>query len=564
MSSKADKPTPLTTTKNMRYGNLVYDGKNKVIWAVREDWNGVYEPLLPTVSIVRIKCKTGEETVQISGKDMYFCGEVNADGSAFSYITWNYPNMPWDGTKLYVAQLNKKGHVNKSIFISGGSNMSIMEPRWGLDKRLYYISDSNGRWNFKKAKVSTSSVSIESVTNLTDAEFGAPQWGMGSKMFAFDTQSKNIIAARCKQGSFSLVQVETKEPYHVTELDLTDEHGRGFTSLSAISGGSDSVVFIGGNNWTPSAVIEYTPSSGKHKTLRASHTLKANVDKYISTAEAIEFPTTDGATAYGFFYPPTNPKYTGPHGEKPPLIIRSHGGPSGAASTGLDLNIHYFTSRGLALVDVNYRGSSGYGRDFLTSLYGYWGVKDPQDCLAAADYLEKRGDIDGKRLVAEGGSAGGYCTNVLATYYDRLAAGASFYGISNLLQLAKMTGNYERHYIDQLVGPLPQSTDLYKERSPLYHVQKKGVKLTVPVVFFQGTDDHVVPPDQTKAIYETLVKKKIPTAEMLFQGEQHGFRMEKNIKASLWGEEYFLGQMLGYTPHDRSLPKIDIKNWPQK
>ena len=304
----------------------------------------------------------------------------------------------------------------------------------------------------------------------------------------------------------------------------------------------------------PSTLRTFDVASGKWETLRSSSGVMI-APGYLSIPEPVEFPTANGLTAYGFYYPPTNKDYTGPEAENPPLLVKSHGGPTSATTSTFNLRIQYWTSRGIAVLDVNYGGSTGYGRDYRTRLNGQWGIVDVQDCANGAHYLVERGDVDGERLMITGGSAGGYTTLCALTFDDTFKAGASHYGIGDLEPLALDTHKFESRYLDSMVGPYPEMKEVYEQRSAIKHTHL----LSRPVIFFQGLEDKVVPPSQSQSMFEAVRAKELPTAYIAFEGEQHGFRKAENIKRALDGELYFYSRVFNFELGDPVEP-IEIEN----
>jgi dipeptidyl aminopeptidase/acylaminoacyl peptidase len=304
----------------------------------------------------------------------------------------------------------------------------------------------------------------------------------------------------------------------------------------------------------PLAVVAVHTGSGDIEVYRQS--FEVSVDGgYISVPEAIEYPTENGLRAHGFYYPPTNKDVVAPDGERPPLLVRSHGGPTAAASSVLNLDVQYWTSRGIGILDVNYGGSTGYGREYRQRLDGQWGVVDVDDCVNAARYLVARGDVDGARLLIDGGSAGGYTTLCALTFRDAFAAGASHYGIGDLTIFAHETHKFESRYLQRLVGPLPERADLYHDRSPINYVDR----LSCPVILFQGLEDEIVPPNQAELMFAALRHKGLPCAYLAFPGEQHGFRRAENIRRALEAELYFFSRVFGFELADAIEP-VAIEN----
>ena len=314
------------------------------------------------------------------------------------------------------------------------------------------------------------------------------------------------------------------------------------------------IVFSAGAPDRPMTLLSLELSSGALIALQRAHDLEVD-SAYLSSAERVEFETTDGRMAHAFYYPPLNPDFVAPEGEKPPLLVKSHGGPTAAAQIALDLGIQYWTSRGFGVVDVNYGGSTGYGTEYRRRLNGAWGIVDVDDCVNAARYLAARGDADPERLAIDGGSAGGFTTLAALTFHDVFGAGASLYGVSDLEALAKETHKFESRYLDSLVGPYPERKDLYEERSPINHTHL----LSCPLLLLQGLEDEIVPPNQAEMMFEAVKAKGLPTAYVPFEGEQHGFRRSENIERALEAELYFYSRVFGFVPADAIEP-VEIEN----
>ncbi|MEK7483112.1 MAG: prolyl oligopeptidase family serine peptidase, partial [Planctomycetota bacterium] len=331
----------------------------------------------------------------------------------------------------------------------------------------------------------------------------------------------------------------------------------GYSEIYQVRANSEFAVFCAGDPKTPLSLYSLNLATGKTSLLKSSSAMPMEtLSPFISLPTPITFPTGKNEVAYGFYYPPTNPHFKASEQEKPPLILQCHGGPTGATTTTLDWEIQYFTSRGFGMIDINYRGSSGYGRQFRLSLYKNWGVYDPEDCLSAAQFLIQKGLVNPKKIVARGGSAGGYTTLCLLTSSTLCCAGASYFGISNMEMIAQHSDKLELHYPDQLVGIYPDEIDLYRERSPVHHADR----VQAPLIFFQGMEDPIVPPEQTQVMVDSLDKRKIPHAAFYFPNEQHGFRSAENIKKALESEYYFYAQIIGFSLGE-NLPPIEIKHW---
>jgi dipeptidyl aminopeptidase/acylaminoacyl peptidase len=377
-----------------------------------------------------------------------------------------------------------------------------------------------------------------------EAEFGFPQWVFRESAYAF-TAGGGIVAAYLVKGVGHLARIEAGQV-----RDLTDR----FEDWSWVATAGDRAYAIAASPVEAPAVVAVDPD-GTVEVIRPS--VAVDVDPaYFSRPETIEFPTTGGRTAFAFHYPPHNPDFEGPPGEKPPLLVHVHGGPTGATSTSFNLETQYWTSRGFAVVDVNYGGSTGYGTEYRRRLNGEWGVVDVDDTVAAARHLVDTGAVDGRRLAVAGGSAGGYTTLACLTMRPgRFSAGADYFGLSDLRVFVHDTHKFESRYLDSLVGPYPEREDLYVERSPITHVEQ----LATPLIVLQGDEDKIVPPNQSEIIVDAARRKGLPVAYLLFAGEQHGFRKAANIKRALEAELYFYGQVFDFATADEIDP-VDIEN----
>jgi dipeptidyl aminopeptidase/acylaminoacyl peptidase len=533
------EPEPLTPDSGRRFADMVVDPAHDRLVAVREDHAGDD----PVNEIVGVDLDDGEETVLATGNDFYSSPRPNPDGGRLAWLTWNHPNMPWDGTELVVCDVDAEGRPENVGRVAGGQDESIFQPEWSPDGTLYFVSDRTGWWNLYRLREGN----VEPLC-AKEAEFGVPQWQFGLSTYAF-LPSGDIICRYAEQDGSHLAILDTESG----NLEPVDTPYSSIVFVRADSA-TGRVVFLGGSPTEPACIVGLDPSTGEHEVLRRSD--EVDIDPgYLSVPEPVEFPTENGRTAYAFFYPPTNRDHAAPEDERPPLLVMSHGGPTAATSTSLDLEIQYWTSRGIAVLDVNYGGSTGYGREYRRRLDGAWGVVDVEDCANGAAYLAERGLVDGDRLMITGGSAGGYTTLCALTFTDTFAAGASHYGVSDLEELAKETHKFESRYLDRLIGPYPERADHYRERSPIHHTQK----LSCPVIFFQGLEDEVVPKEQAETMFAALREKGLPVAYVPFEGEQHGFRRAENITRALDGELYFYSHLFGFELADPVEP-VPIEN----
>ena len=519
-------PEPLTPEGNYRYADAVIDTQRQRLICIREDHTGEGEAVN---TIVSINLNNPEDIkILASGMDFYASPRLNADHSQLCWITWNHPNMPWDGTELWLASVEADGSLINSKKIAGGQEESIFQPQWSLRGVLYFVSDRSNWWNFYRYR----SGQIEPLYPIP-AEFGLPQWVFGMSTYGFATPD-GIICTYSEKGNSYLTTLNTQSR-QLQQIEIP------YTTISGIKVSGGRILFIGGSSTEPSAVVRLNFSDGEMSVLKRSTDLEID-NGYLSVAETIEFPTDNGQTAYGFFYPPTNKDYTAPSHEKPPLLVKSHGGPTAATSSSLSLKIQYWTSRGFAVLDVNYGGSTGYGREYRQRLKDNWGIVDVNDCANGAKYLAQKGLVDGDRMAITGGSAGGYTTLCALTFTDVFKAGASYYGVSDLEALVRDTHKFESRYLDNLIGPYPECQEIYIQRSPIHHTEG----LSCPVIFFQGLEDKVVPPNQAETMVEVLKAKGLTVEYVVFPDEQHGFRKAENIKRAITDEFRFYAQVFGF------------------
>lgn len=536
------QPRPITPAADVRYADYCFDQTRNRLICVREDHRN---PGVEAANcIVSVDVENNDECgrVLIEGNDFYSSPRVSPDGTQLAWLTWNHPNMPWDGCELWVGEFGEDGSLTSTRWVAGGAAESIFQPEWSPDGVLHFASDTNGWWNLHRI---SSDNEIESVTQ-TKGELGMPQWVFGMSSYAF-VSPQRVACAHVEQGvsTFGIIDTTTGK---LRTVDCP------FTDIQYVHAHDGQVVFRAGSPTEVVSITKYDVNTGDFETLRRSNDLEV-YPRYFSIPRAIEFPTEGGLTAHGFFYPPQNPDYRAPENEKPPLIVKSHGGPTAAASTALSLSIQYWTSRGFAVLDVNYGGSTGYGRQYRERLNKKWGIVDVDDCANGARYLANRGEVDGKRLVITGGSAGGYTTLCALTFRNTFKAGASHFGVSDAEALARDTHKYESQYLTGLLGPYPERRDIYYERSPINFPER----LSCPVIFFQGLEDKVVPPNQAEKMVQAMRAKRLPVAYVAFEGEQHGFRQAKNIKRALDGELYFYSRIFRFELADPVAP-VAIEN----
>ena len=539
-------PRPITPPVDLRYADGVFDRKKNRIISVREDHTVKTGQAVTTIVSLDPEKET-EGEILVSGNDFYSTPRLSPEGSKLAWLTWNHPNMPWDGTELWLADVKLDGSLGQSKRVAGGLEESIFQPEWSPDGELYFVSDRTGWWNLYRLHDSE----IDPLCPM-EAEFGLPQWRFGTRTFVFES-SNRIVCAYTKD-SF----------WNIATLDLTSKALEPIeTSINYLERGNlvakrGEVYLIGGSDKEPSSLVKIDLASRGTEILHRSREI--TIDRsYFSSPNTIEFLTEGGQTSFAFYYPPTNPDYDAPDEEKPPLIVISHGGPTSASPSCLRYEIQYWTSRGIGVVDVNYGGSTGYGRDYRQRLNGQWGIVDVQDCANATRHLSSQDQADPHRLAIRGGSAGGYTTLCALAFSDMFKAGASYFGVSDLELLAKDTHKFESRYLDNLVGPYPERLDLYRARSPIYHVDG----ISAPMILFQGLEDKVVPPEQSEKIFQAVKAKGIPVAYIPFEWEQHGFRRAENIKRSYEAELYFYSKIFGFDLAEKIDP-VKIENLGKK
>jgi dipeptidyl aminopeptidase/acylaminoacyl peptidase len=534
---------PLTPDGPFRYADLTLDPARNRILAVREDHSGSGEAVN---TIVAIPLAGGAPEILVEGSDFFAAPRPSPDGRRLAWLRWNHPNLPWDGTELLLAGLDGTGCPADARVVAGSAADWISQPRWSPAGTLHFVAEPDGWMNLQRLRADGS---VEAVTS-EESEFAYPDWVFGTRNYGFAPDG-TILAIGRSRGADRLYRIPPGNRAgdggpEVIELP--------FTELSSIDVRDGQAVFAAAGPRTFNAVVRLDLRDGRWETIRASSSAEF-APEAIAEPEAIEFPTTGGGTAFGLFYRPTNPEVEVPHDERPPLIVTSHGGPTAQAFGGLSIPVQLFTSRGFAVLDVDYGGSTGYGKAFRKRLEGQWGVVDVDDCVNGARFLADRGDVDGDRMAVRGGSASGYTTLCAMAFRDVFGAGISYFGIGDLLAFARETHKFESRYLDRLVGPLPEAEAIYRERSPNHYAHQ----IRCPVLILQGLDDHVVPPAEAERIVDSLWERRIPHAYLPFEGEDHGFRKAESILAAARGELSFLGQVFGFEPADEIEP-IEVVN----
>jgi dipeptidyl aminopeptidase/acylaminoacyl peptidase len=488
---------------------------------------------------------SAEPRVIVDGRDFYSSPRIAADGTRLCFLAWDLPWMPWDGCELHVVDLAPDGAVANVQHVAGSDGVeSIWQPEWSPSGDLVFASDRSGWWNLERIRAGKRSTLYPAL-----AEFGYPAWAFGTSSYAFLGDGRLVCGY--DSAGFTHFGVLDSDSGELAHLDLElDSWGAPYVAAAGTR-----AVIVAGSATVPQQVTHIDVETGATEALRTSVASPVST-KYFSEPRLIEFPTEGGLTAYAFFYPPTNPNYEAAEGERPPLIVESHGGPTGNATATFSLGVQFWTSRGFGVVDVDYGGSTGYGRAYRERLNGQWGVVDLADCINAARYLVEQGEADPERLLITGGSAGGYTTICALTFTDAFAAGTTYFGIADLEQFAGgETHKFELEYEHTLVGPYPERADVYRERSPIHFTDR----ITTPMLVLQGADDRVVPPSQAELIVSALRERGVPHAYLLYEGEGHGFRKAENIAGSLEAEFSFYAQVLGFEPAG-AIRRLEIEN----
>jgi dipeptidyl aminopeptidase/acylaminoacyl peptidase len=539
------EPQPITPEGAYRYADLRLDGRRRRFLAIREDHTT--DDHDPTAAIVAVPLD-GEHTPSVlyQGPDFLAAPRLSPDGGRLAWLEWDHPDMPWDASRLRVASVEDDGLLGSSDLAAGGLDESIAQPEWSPDGVLHFVSDRTGWWNLYRL---LEGPRLEALTPM-EAEFADPAWIFDRSSYGF-LPDGSIAAVARSRGRDRL--------FHLSPGSMLGEVESPYTEFGTLRVGSTSVVADVSTPTEPEMVVAFDPATlAPSGVLR--HSSSASIDPaVISVAEAITFPSAGGRVAHALYYRPVNPGYVGPEGELPPLLVRSHGGPTSNAANWLELGYQYLTSRGIAVVDVDYGGSTGYGREYRHELDGNWGVVDVDDCIAAARYLVERGDVGGGRLAIEGGSAGGYTALAALAFRDTFAAGISLFGVADLEMLARESHKFEARYMDRLVGPYPEAADVYRERSPIHFLDA----IDRPVLVLQGLEDRIVTPANAETLVAALERNGIPHAYVAFEGEGHGFRGQVAQRRTLEARLAFLGAVFGFEPADELEPLeiVGLEAW---
>ena len=524
--------------KSIRYSDLTLSIDEEWLFCVRETH---FEKEEAKNELVAISTTENSQIVLCTGRDFYSSPRINPTNKEICWLEWDHPNMPWDGTELFIANFDLDG-LSEIKFIDGSKNISIIQPEWSDSGELIYISDESGWWNLKKYSENTTATILDEET-----DHGEPAWNFGVRTY-FLKDDYIYLRGSSKNNNKGLIRKINISGEIIEEIEVLH------TSIGGLTHHENKALYIGASPVSNSEIVSYDLMKKNEETIKESNPVKIDIEE-ISIPEEISFPTTQNAIAYGYFYKPKNKNFQGESEEKPPLLVISHGGPTSATSNALNLSIQYWTNRGIAVADINYRGSTGYGKKFRDSLKGNWGVYDTDDCIAAVDHLSEKGLVDSSRVAIKGGSAGGYTTINALTFHDRFAVGATYYGIADLSVFIDDTHKFESKYLESLIGKYPEEKEKYYERSAINFTDQ----LSCPMIIFQGTEDKIVPPSQAEIMAQGLRDKKIPFSLIMYEGEQHGFRQSKNIISSLESEIYFYSKVLGFKPFDK-LKEVEIEN----
>jgi dipeptidyl aminopeptidase/acylaminoacyl peptidase len=480
---------------------------------------------------------SAEPRVIASGHDFYAAPRLDPAGERLAWLTWDHPNMPFDEAELHLASFAADGTLGDERVVAGGESESVVDPRWSPEGVLHFVSDRTGWSNLYR-------ISGDHMRPLapTEGAFAEPWWVFARERYAFLPDGR--IACIVTRGARDSLELLDPGSGSLERVDLP------YTAYSSgVSAQGNRIAFVAAAPTSAAALVRYDVAAGAEEVVARSSSVEVD-EAYVSPARAIEFPGSGGETAHAFFYPPRNAHFGAPEGELPPLVVEVHGGPTAHSTDGLDLGIQYYTSRGIAVVDVNYGGSSGYGRDYRRRLLGQWGVVDVEDCIAAARYLAEQGEADPDRLLITGGSAGGYTTLLALAIRDDFTAGISAFGVADLELLHQDTHKFESHYESSLVGPYPEERELWRERSPINHADG----ISAPLLLHQGLDDKVVPPSQSETIVAALKRRGIPYAYLAYEGEGHGFRRADSQRRMYEANLAFMGQVFGFAPADELEP----------
>lgn len=514
------------------FADLVFDRRRERLLAVRESGEGTDA----ITTLVAIDLADGTLTTLREGNDFYSSPRLSPDGRRVAWLEWRHPDMPWDETALWLAHVDENGALRDADCIANGA--SIVQPEWRNNDELLFAGDWSGWWNLYLWREGRRRCVLQ-----REAEFAMPHWVFGMRAYGVRDDG-SIIAAFSHEGTWCVGELDP-DAGSWRELELP------YTQVEHVHAAGNDCVLLAASASQPATIVHLAPDRSRYELRRA-----ADIDLdpvLLAPPEPVSFATGDGEVAHGLYYAPANPDCEGLPGTAPPLLVKVHGGPTAATSSALDMKIRYWTSRGFAVLDVNYRGSTGYGRGYRESLYGRWGLADVEDCVNGARALAERGLADPARLLISGSSAGGFTALAALTFHDVFAAGASYYGIGDLAAAMRDTEKFESRYGDRLIGPLPECEHLWRERSPLFHAEQ----LRKPVIFFQGLEDRIVPPDQSERMFAAARANGVRTHYLPFPNEGHGFRGAGTIATALNAEYAFYCSVLDIPAAE---PLVDLEH----
>ena len=539
---KSGDSIPLTPESETQQSYRYADGRitNNEDWYVCVREIHTLSDEEPSNEIVAVPLDGSQQIrVLVSGPDFVSSPRVSKEGDQIAWVQWNHPNMPWDDTQLCIASLEEMVLSNQKVTKSKAE--SFFQPEWDDQGNLHVVSDRNNWWNLFRVDQSTNEIDLTSLTNI-EAEIGLPQWVFGQSRYAF--VGDEIWFVYREAGIDKLATLSSNGQFEQIKIDATE--------IESVTNYQDGIVATV-SSWKAESSVMFI-NSEEVRPLSKTRDLDIG-ESWFPVPETFTYQTSDSEKAHALFYSPTNPEYEIHENENPPLIVLAHGGPTGSARRQLQLSIAYWTSRGFGVADVDYRGSTGYGRLYRNSLRNSWGLADVEDCVAVAKHLVAQKKVDKNRLAIKGGSAGGFTVLAALTFHDTFTAGASRYGIADLAILAKDTHKFESRYLDRLVGKWPEDEEIYKQRSPIHHIEQ----LSTPMVILQGSEDPIVPPNQAHLMAKKLKENDIPHALIEFSDEGHGFRKAPNITKAIESELAFFAQIFNFEPFD-DLPKICIES----
>ena len=523
----------------LRYSDMHFHPSGDWLVAVRESHPENQDPRYVMNDLVAIDIQTLSVTELVSGDDFYAYPRIAHNGQELAWISWNHPDMPWDNTTLYRAEVCSTGVSNIKAYMEKDDE-AIYQPSWCPDGELHFVSDRSNWWNIYSLRDDI----LNALTPMV-AEFGFPMWQLGVRSYQF-LDDERIAAVISHDGYEQLCIVET-DSGHISPCQLPFCYFQGGLQLAG-----DTLYFIAAGDTLSSAVYSYNYKTQSLLCLSG----KATPDNdAISVAKSMYFPTAGEQKAHAFFYEPVNAEYEAQTDEKPPVIVMIHGGPTGATSAAFQTAIQFWTSRGFAVVDVNHRGSTGFGRAYRNALRYQWGVVDVEDCIAVIDYLTSEQLIDPERVAIRGGSAGGYTVYRTLQSSELFKAGMSRYGVADLIALTKDTHKFELRYLDRLIGDYPEQAEKYDALSPINHTDQ----FNCPMLLLQGDEDAIVPPSQSIAMAEALDHKQIPHKLVMLEGEQHGFRQKHNVVKALELELNFYRQVFAIQA-DETLTELVLEH----